>query len=476
MSKTIFEKSEKDQHAYSLPKNEAVFKNFQPDPHLLRKSAIDLPEVSEINLTRHFNELERCNVGIDNQFYPLGSCTMKFNPRVNELVASLEGFTKTHPLAPITTVQGNLQIIFELLEMLCKICGMTAGTLLPNAGAQGEFVGIRMIAEYHKSRRVIKDEILIPDNAHGTNPATAKMAGYKTISIRTDSAGDIDLEQLKTVCSTKTAALMLTNPNTLGLFSTNILEAAKIVHEKGGLLYYDGANLNAILNCVSPGQMGFDVMHLNLHKTFSTPHGGGGPGSGPVLCNDRLKPFLPVPRVEKTSNVFTLVNEDGRSIGQIASFHGNFSIYLRAYLYIKLHGNYGLYKIARQAVLNANYLKSSLSSLFIVPYPRYCMHEFVLQADHYLDQGIKALDIAKRLLDYGMYAPTIYFPLIVKECMLIEPTESESKATLDAFIEALNKIVQEIHENPELVKTAPHTKCVTRLDETLGAKNLKLKA
>lgn len=476
MRKTIFEKSEKDQHAYSLPKKEAAFDKFLPQASLLRKAELDLPEISEINLTRHFNEMERQNVGIDNQFYPLGSCTMKFNPRVNELAASFEDFTKTHPLAPENSVQGNLQIIFELVDMLCKVSGMTGGTLLPNAGAQGEFVGIRMIADYHKKNgQTEKNEILIPDNAHGTNPATAKMAGYKTVSIRTDDNGDIDLEHLKSVVSTKTAGLMLTNPNTLGLFSSNILEATKIVHESGGLLYYDGANLNAILNIVSPGQMGFDVMHINLHKTFSTPHGGGGPGSGPVLCNDKLKPFLPVPKVEKINQTFTLIEDEEYSIGKIASFHGNFSIYLRAYLYMKLHGNYGLYRIARQAVLNANYLKVRISSLFTIPFPRYCMHEFVVQADNYLDKGIKAQDIAKRLLDYGMHAPTIYFPLIVKECMLIEPTESESKATLDAFIEALEKIVQEIHDNPELVKTAPHTKCVSRLDETYAYKHPVLK-
>lgn len=477
MSKTIFEKSEKDQHAYSLPKNSIEFEKFQPSEALKRKSEIFLPEVSELNLTRHFNEMADRNMGIDNAFYPLGSCTMKLNPRVNELPPTFDGFLKTHPLAPQNSVQGNLQIIYELNALLAEISGLTAGTLLPCAGAQGEFVGIRMIADYHKKNgHSEKTEFLIPDNAHGTNPATAKMAGYTIISIKTNAKGDVDLDHLKSVVSEKTAGLMLTNPNTLGLFSPTILEVSRIIHEKGGLLYYDGANLNAILNIARPGDMGFDVMHINLHKTFSTPHGGGGPGSGAVLCNDKLKSFLPIPRVEVSEGQFKLVTDDQNSIGKISSFHGNFGIYLRAYLYIKLHGNYGLYKIAEQAVLNANYLKKRISPLFTIPFPQHCMHEFVVQADNYLEKGIKALDIAKRLLDYGVHAPTIYFPLIVKECLLIEPTESESKATLDQFIEVLEKIVKEIHDDPEFVRGAPYTKPVTRLDETLAAKNPILRA
>lgn len=475
--KTIFEKSEKDQHAYSLPKNTNAFKAFHPKNELLRESSILLPEVSEINLTRHFNELADKNIGIDNQFYPLGSCTMKFNPRVNEWAANLERFIKTHPLADEALVQGNLELIYELTELLSQISGMQAGSLLPNAGAQGEFVGIRMIAEYHKKLgQSNRCEVLIPDDAHGTNPATAKMAGYSVVSIRTDSNGELDLEHLKSMISDKTACLMLTNPNTLGLFNSKILEISKTVHDKGALLYYDGANLNAILNIAAPGMMGFDVMHMNLHKTFSTPHGGGGPGSGPVFCNEKLKPFLPTPKVEKLDTVYKLIAEDSNSIGKIASFYGNFAIYLRAYLYIKLHGNYGLQRIAKQAVLNANYLKKKMEPLFTIPYKEACMHEFVVQADNYVLQDIKALDIAKRLLDYGMYAPTIYFPLIIKECMLIEPTESESKDTLDAFIKALESIIEEIKENPEIVKTAPQTKPIKRLDEVLAAKNPILSA
>lgn len=476
--KTIFEKSQKAQHAYSLPADAPEFQCFSPPQQHLRRNPIPLPEISEIDLTRHFSRLAQKNMGIDTNFYPLGSCTMKLNPRVNEWCAALPGFTKTHPLAPDSAVQGNLQIIYELLELLCNLCGMSAGSVVPNAGAQGEYTGIRMISAYHQKRGDAKrTEILIPDNAHGTNPATAGMAGFKTLSIRTDAQGDLDLDDLRRLVSDRTAGLMLTNPNTLGLFSPNILEIAEVVHEHGGLLYYDGANLNPILNIARPGEMGFDVMHLNLHKTFSTPHGGGGPGSGPVLCNHKLRAFLPLPRVEKIHDSYHVVwEEDQDSIGQIASFHGNFAIYLRAYLYIKLHGNYGLRRIAEQSVLNANYLKKKLEALFPIPYPQPCMHEFVVQADNFLDREVRALDIAKRLLDFGIHAPTIYFPLIIKECMLIEPTESESKATLDEFIRVMEKIIQEIQEDPVLVKTAPHTFSVTRLDEVQAAKNPILKA
>lgn len=474
--KTIFEQSQLKQHAYSLPKNDPLFQSFSPPAAYLRQSEIPLPEVSEIDLTRHFARLAKRNMGIDTNFYPLGSCTMKLNPRINEWCAALPGFARTHPLAPEATVQGNLQIIDELLGLLCEVCGMSGGTLVPNAGAQGELTGIQMIAAYHRQQGDLeRNEILIPDNAHGTNPATAAMAGFKTVPLRTNAKGDLDLAQLRSLVSPRIAGLMLTNPNTLGLFSNVIQEIAQIVHEAGGFLYYDGANLNSILNIVRPGEMGFDVMHLNLHKTFSTPHGGGGPGSGPVLCNEILKPFLPLPRVIKTEGKYHVQWEDPSSIGQVASFHGNFAIYLRAYLYAKLHGNDGLRRIAEGAVLNANYLKSQLQHLFTIPFPQHCMHEFVIQADHYLDKGIKALDIAKRLLDYGVHAPTIYFPLIIKECMLIEPTESESKATLDQFIQIMQHIVHEIEHHPDLVKQAPHEMPVSRLDEVRAARHPILK-
>lgn len=471
MNETLFCKSQSGQHAYSLPKEWDQLSAYKPDPKLMRKTVLNLPEVSELDLMRHFSRLAQKNMGIDTHFYPLGSCTMKYNPRINEQCAKLPAFTKAHPLAPEETVQGCLELIFELLKRLCQITGMTAGSLLPNAGSQGEYTGIQMIAAYHRERGDLeRREILIPDSAHGTNPATVAMAGLTTKSIRSNALGDIDLEALSKEASNKTAGLMLTNPNTLGLFSPKILEIAAVIHRSGGLLYYDGANLNPLLNISRPGEMGFDVMHLNLHKTFSTPHGGGGPGSGPVLCNEKLKAYLPTPQVIKNEDGYKIVwNKEG-SIGAIASFHGNFGIYLRAYLYTLLHGNYGLRRIAENAVLNANYLKKKLGTLLNLPYKQNCMHEFVLQADNYLDKGVRALDIAKRLLDYGFHAPTIYFPLIVKECMLIEPTESESKATLDQFVDAMIAIIEEIKIDPELVKTAPHTQSVSRLNEVYAAK------
>lgn len=473
---TIFEKSQIGQKAFSLPKDDPAWLNFQPASDKSRESTLALPEISEIDLTRHFSSLSKRNMGIDTNFYPLGSCTMKLNPRINEWCASHPSFTETHPLAPDDTVQGNLYVIYSLLKILCKLTGMKGGSLVPNAGAQGELTGIKMIAAYHAARGdAARNEILVPDSAHGTNPATAAMVGYKIIPLHTNKEGEINLEELQKNVSPRTAGLMLTNPSTLGLFSTQIEAIAKSVHKAGGLLYYDGANLNAILEIVRPGEMGFDVMHLNLHKTFSTPHGGGGPGAGPVLCNEKLLPFLPIPQVIFSESGYNVKWENMNSIGQVATFHGNFAIYLRAYLYAILHGSAGLRRIAENAVLNANYLKKKISKIFTLPYPQHCMHEFVIQADRFLEKGIKALDIAKRLLDYGFHAPTIYFPLIVKECMLIEPTESESKRTLDHFVVALEAIVEECLTDPDLVKNAPYSLPVSRLDEVQAARNPILK-
>ncbi len=475
---TIFEKSEKGEKAYSLPKGDAAFEAFTPGQAHLRESDIPLPEVSELNLMRHFSLLARRNFGIDTTFYPLGSCTMKYNPRINEVAAALPSFTLAHPFADEEQVQGCLRVTYELIQKLCEVTGMSAGSLAPAAGAQGEFSGVRMIAEYHKKRGDLhRDEIIVPDSAHGTNPSTARMAGFKAVNIPSAPDGDIDLEALKSVLSDRTAGLMMTNPSTLGLFSSRILEIAKLVHDSGGLLFYDGANLNAIMNLVRPAEMGFDVMHINLHKTFSTPHGGGGPGSGPVLCNERLAPFLPTPLVVKKGETFKTLYETEESIGKMTSFHGNFLIYLRAYLYILLHGMKGLRRVSEQAVLNANYLKKRLGNLFTDPYPdQPCMHEFVLQADRFLDKGVKAFDIAKALLDYGIHAPTVYFPLIVKECLLIEPTETESLATLDHFVSVMEEIVQKTEEDPEWVKSVPTTTEVRRPDEVRAAKNPVLTA
>ena len=477
MVKTIFEKSQDGQKAYSLPKTDPEFSKFQPENELLRKEDLPLPEISELDLMRHFSNLAKLNMGIDTNFYPLGSCTMKYNPRINETAAALPEFTKSHPLAGDDMVQGNLQIIHELTLDLAKILGMETGSLLPNAGAQGEFVCARMIHDYHLKRGDDqRKEILIPDSAHGTNPSTAIMAGFKTVSVKTCQKGYIDLDELKKFVGENTAGLMLTNPNTLGLFLPNVLAITEIIHQAGGLVFLDGANLNPMLGQVRPGDMGFDLMHINLHKTFSTPHGGGGPGSGPIFCNKKLKDFLPLPRVKKENGSYKVIWEDGDSIGKISSFHGNFGVYLRAYLYIKLLGSFGLRKISEAAVVNANYLKKKLDSFFNVPFDKHCMHEFVIQADNYLDKGIKALDIAKRMLDYGVHAPTIYFPLIIKECILIEPTETESKATLDYFIQVMENICKEINTDPDIVKCAPQTTCVSRLDEVKAVRQPVLTA
>ena len=471
---TLFEQSQDEQSSHSLPYQDAAFDRFIPE--IERNSPLPLPFVAEIDLIRHFTNLSRKNVGIDTTFYPLGSCTMKLNPKVNDEAASLPEFQKAHPLADDDSVQGCLQIMYELVAMLCQIVGMDDGTLSPAAGAQGEFVGLRMIQEFHKDSGQERDEVLIPDSAHGTNPASATLAGFKTISIPSGPDGDIDLAILRQKLSSKTAALMLTNPTTLGLFSKNILEVTDLVHSRGGLLYYDGANLNPILNVVRPGDMGFDVLHLNLHKTFSTPHGGGGPGSGPVLCKARLKDYLPFPKVIKTESGFKRIFTNKKSIGSITSFQGNFGVYLRAYLYIKLLGDLGLRKVAETSVLNANYIKQKLRSKLKIPFKGPCMHEFVIQCDEFNAHGIKAGDIAKRLLDFGFYSPTVYFPLSIKESMLIEPTETESKKTLDAFIDAFFLIIEEILHHPEIVKTTPHTTSVGRLDEVWAARNPILSA
>ena len=439
MELSIFKKSQKGQKAYSLPKSDPAFTSFQPTEQLTRKSPLDLPEVSELDLMRHFSRLAQKNFGIDTHFYPLGSCTMKYNPRINEKAAALPPFALAHPLAPKELVEGCYELMDDLLKKLCTLCGMDGGTLAPNAGAQGEFVGLHMIVAYLKSKGEARDEVLIPDSAHGTNPATSAMAGMKTLTLKTGPDGDIDLEELKSKLSPKTAALMLTNPSTLGFFSEKILQIQKLVHENGSLLYYDGANLNALMEIVRPGDMGFDVMHINLHKTFSTPHGGGGPGAGPVLCKKHLIPFIPQP----------------------ATFHGNFTILVRAYLYFILHGFYGLRKVSEVATLNANYLKHHIGKFMKIPYDQPCMHEFVAQA-------VSALDIAKRLIDFGIHPPTIYFPQIVKESMLMEPTETESKRTLDHFIDVMKVICA---EDPTLIKEAPFTTEVGRLDEATAARN-----
>jgi glycine dehydrogenase subunit 2 len=447
---------------------------------MLRTSAPPLPEVSEMQVVRHYTQLSQKNFSIDTQFYPLGSCTMKYNPRACNTLAMLPGLLARHPLAPESMGQGYLACMFDLQEILKEVTGMPAVSLTPAAGAQGEFTGVAMIRAYHDARGdTQRDEILVPDAAHGTNPATATMCGYKVREIRTDRQGDVDVGALKEAVGSKTAGIMLTNPSTLGVFERRIEEIAAIVHAAGGLLYYDGANLNAILGKVRPGDMGFDVIHMNLHKTFSTPHGGGGPGAGPVGVNGRLEPFLPVPIVGYDGDEYYWITEAVRpqSIGRLSAFAGNAGVLLRAYVYARMLGREGMQRVADFATLNANYLMKKLADAgFDVAYPgRRATHEFIVTLKRQEQKlGITAMDFAKRLLDYNFHAPTTYFPLLVPECLLIEPTETETREELDAFVAAMVQIQQEAETSPELLQEAPHTRPVRRLDEVRAAKQLDL--
>jgi glycine dehydrogenase subunit 2 len=449
-------------------------------PALLRDD-LPLPELSEVDIVRHFTRLSKYNYCIDQGMYPLGSCTMKYNPKINEETARLPGFAATHPLQPIETVQGNLILMYELQEWLKEIGGFAGMTLQPAAGAQGELTGVLIIRAYHEARGDSKrKKILIPDSAHGTNPATSAMSGLEVVQLSSDPRGNVDLVALRAQADDTLAGLMLTNPNTLGLFDENVLEVIRIVHEAGGLVYGDGANLNALLGIVRPGDLGIDVMHFNLHKTFSTPHGGGGPGSGPVGVAAHLVDFLPEPVVgmlepgdDETPPLYGFITP-AHCIGRVKSFQGQFGMMVRAYTYIRMHGPEGLRKISEHAVLNANYLMTLLRTSYHLPYDRVCMHEFVLEGNWSDVPDIHALDVAKRMMDYNLHPPTNYFPLIVHEALMIEPTETESKQTLDAFVEILQKIAEEAHTQPELLKTAPHITPVGRLDEVKAAKDLVL--
>ena len=447
----------------------------------LRKKAPRLPEVSEMDAVRHYTRLSQKNFSIDTHFYPLGSCTMKHNPRACNSLAMLPGFLNRHPLSPEQHGQGYLSCLWDLQEILKDVTGMTAVSLTPMAGAQGEFAGIAMIRAYHDANNdTARTEILVPDAAHGTNPATATMCGYATREIPTDANGDVDVEALKAAVGPHTAGIMLTNPSTLGVFDRRIKEIAEIVHSAGGLLYYDGANLNAILGKVKPGDMGFDVIHMNLHKTFSTPHGGGGPGAGPVGVSERLKPFMPIPVVGKNDDGYYWLTEKDlpQSIGRLSTFMGNAGVLLRAYIYALLLGREGMVRVADYATLNANYLMKALSSAgFDMALPqRRATHEFILTLKRQAkEQGVTAMDFAKRLLDYGVHAPTTYFPLIVPECLLIEPTESESKVTLDGFVDAMTAIQKEAEEDADTLKGAPYTQPMRRLDDVKAARELDLR-
>ena len=470
--KLIFDLSKEGRQGYSLPANKWQTSLSELPAGLLREQDPELPQVSELDVVRHYTNLSQMNFGVDSGFYPLGSCTMKYNPKINEEIAAMPAFAGIHPLQPAESVQGALMIYRDLAKALSAITGMAEFTLNPFAGAHGELTGLMIIRQYHISRGDLKrTRIIVPDSAHGTNPASAAVCGLEIVQVKSKANGLVDVEDLKPLLDDTIAGIMMTNPNTLGLFEKDIKEIAALVHECGGLLYYDGANMNPLMGVVRPGDMGFDVLHLNLHKTFSTPHGGGGPGAGPVGVAEHLVPFLPVPRVkEDEAGTLYVEGDSGEACGQISGFMGNFGVLLRAYTYILMLGKQNVRMVGPLAVLGANYIKESLKDCYNLPIDSVCKHEFVF--DGLLDQstGVTTLDIAKRLLDYGFHAPTIYFPLLFHQSIMIEPTETESKETLDGFIEIMRHIAAEAASDPESLKTAPHTTPVRRLDETTAAR------
>jgi glycine dehydrogenase subunit 2 len=468
--KLIFEKSQAGRRGGELPRQKLP--PAQIPEELRRREAPRLPEIAEPEIVRHFTELSTRNFGIDTGFYPLGSCTMKYNPRVNERLAMLPGFRDLHPLQEEEAIQGALELMWRLQEALIELSGLHACSLQPAAGSQGEFTGLLLMRAYFADRGEAdrRDTIITADTAHGTNPASVTMAGYKLAKVDTDARGNINLEHLRKLVDERTAGLMLTNPSTLGLFDEHIEEIAAIFHEAGALLYYDGANLNAVCGISRPGDMGFDIVHINLHKTFSQPHGGGGPGGGPIVVRERLEPFLPVPAVVKEDDRFRLEYDRPKSIGKVRGFSGPFGVFVRSYAYIRSYGP-RLREMSETAVLNANYLLARLRDTYDLPFERLCMHEFVLSARTLKrEHGISALDVAKRLMDYGFHPPTIYFPLVVPEALMIEPTETEAKETLDAFADAMVGIAREARDHPEVVRAAPHNRPVRRLDEVKAAK------
>lgn len=476
MSKLLFERSVSGRRGIRLDPIDVP--EVKLDEQFVRQSKPRLPEIGEVDLVRHYMELSKHTFGVDNGFYPLGSCTMKYNPKLNEATASLDGFANIHPSQNLETVQGALALMDDLSQSLCEITGMDAFTLQPAAGAHGEFTGLLLIHAYHKANNDTKrTKVIVPDSSHGTNPASAAMAGYQVVSVPSNAQGGVDVDALKSVLNDEIAGLMLTNPNTLGLFDPNIELITSMVHEVGGLLYYDGANLNAIMGTARPGDMGFDVVHLNLHKTFSTPHGGGGPGSGPVGVKAFLKPFLPQGSLVNESYGYRFLDDrDQSSIGRMRSYYGNFLVNVRAYTYIQSLGRNGLKEASQNAVLNANYLMEGLKDTYPVSYPGTCMHEFVISLEKLKKEtGISAKDISKALLDYGMHPPTMYFPLIVHEALMIEPTETESKETLDFFIETMKKLHDLAYSNPEVILNAPYSTPIKRVDDVQAARNPILK-
>lgn len=472
--RVIFEKSIPGRIGFSLPRNDVPPVDLEQvfGAAYLRKEEPSLPEVSEVDVVRHYTGLSQRNYGVDSGFYPLGSCTMKYNPKINEDIASLDGFAQVHPLQNAMSCQGSLEILYRMNRYLSEILGMERVTLQPAAGAHGELTGLLIMKAYHMSRNDEKRvKIIVPDSSHGTNPASAALAGFEVVQVPSDNRGCVDLSALKSVLDDTVAGLMLTNPNTLGLFEENISEIAQLVHGCGGLLYYDGANMNAIMGIARPGDMGFDIAHVNLHKTFSTPHGGGGPGSGPIGVSKELVPFLPAPIIEKEEDYYVLNYDRPLSVGKVKSFYGNFAVVVRAFSYILSMGPKGLKEASVAAVLNANYIRKRLEDLYEIPHNRVCMHEFVLSAVNQAQKGVTALDLAKNLLDRGYHPPTIYFPLIIKEAMMIEPTETESPETLEAFISVMRELALMAEEDAESLKHAPKSTYVTRLDEVKAARN-----
>lgn len=476
--KTLFELSVHGRKGFQYPKSDVPSAKL---PDGMERADLALPELSELDVVRHYTHLSALNYSVDGGFYPLGSCTMKYNPKINEKTARMPGFTELHPLQPIESVQGALLLVYELQSMLAEIAGFSGCSLTPAAGAQAEFCGVKMMAAWHMDHGHHKRTVmLIPDSAHGTNPASSVMCGFDCVSVRTSERGNIDLEDLAAKCDEKLAGIMITNPNTLGLFDENIIEAIEMVHKAGGLVYGDGANMNALLGIVKPADLGFDLLHYNLHKTFSTPHGGGGPGAGAICCNQKLQDYLPGPisavieaATDEVPPLYGLVMPE-KTIGMVRAFWGHFNVLVKAYTYCMTLGKEGMRRAAEYATLNANYLMHALKDVYPLPYDRTCMHEFVLDAKWADAPGIRALDIAKRLMDYRFHPPTNYFPLIVHEALMIEPTETESKETLDAFIAAMKAIAREARENPDLLKNAPSETLFGRMDEVKAAKDLKL--
>lgn len=480
---TLFEISSPGRKGYSLPQTQVP--ELKPEEvipkHLLRSQKAKLPEISEFDAVRHFTRLSQWNYSIDTVFYPLGSCTMKYNPRINEEVARLPGFALTHPYQLEDFIQGNLELMYDLQNYLCEISGMDACTLQPAAGAHGEFAGLLMIRSYHEARGNPRKKVIIPDSAHGTNPASAHICGYEVVTLETGKDGILHEQALAELLDEDVACLMVTNPSTIGLFEQNIKKIADMLHAKGALLYCDGANMNALMGMARVGDMGVDCMHYNLHKTFTTPHGGGGPGSGPVVVKKILEPYLPVPVVVKNGERFSLDTKRPESIGRVRAFFGNFGMFVRAYTYIRELGPQGIKDVCQMAVLNANYLRAKLKDMLTLAYPADSLHEAIFN-DKFLkpiNEGsatpLKTLDIAKRIIDYGFHPPTVYFPLVVAGSLMIEPTETENKATLDLFVDAIRKILAEAKENPQLLRDAPTTARVRRLDETKAVREPKLR-